>query len=309
MSTFRRIRVGTRSSPLALAQTHEIVAPLRNAFPQVEFETINITPDGDRRKSAPLLSMERGMFVKELEAALLTEEVDFAVHSAKDMPADLPDGLAIAAFGKRSDPRDVLVDHQRRTLGELPPGTRLGTSSPRRASQIKHAYPELEILPIRGNVGTRLSKANGEEYDGVILAAAGMVRLSRESEITEYLSVELCTPDAGQGALAVETRSSDTEIREMLSAIDHHATRVTVTAEREFVSAIGGGCRVPVAAYATLEGQTLRVSAMAGLPDGSQLFRIDVTGDASDPRRTGQSAAEALMASGASNILYREPIR
>lgn len=249
------------------------------------------------------------MFVKELEAALLTNEVDFAVHSAKDMPADLPDGLMIAAFGERNDPRDVLVDHRRRTLTELPPGSRLGTSSPRRASQIKHAYPELEILPIRGNVGTRLSMADGGDYDGVVVAAAGMARLSLESEITEYLSVELCTPDAGQGALAVETRSSDTEIQELLSAIDHHATRITVTAEREFVSAIGGGCRVPVAAYATLEGETLRISAMAGLPDGSQLFRVAATGDASDPKKTGRSAAEALMESGAGDILYREPTR
>lgn len=307
MSGSRRIKVGTRSSPLAVAQTDEILAQLRKAFPRIEFETVNITPDGDRRKSAPLLSMGRGMFVKELEAALLTDEVDFAVHSAKDMPADLPDGLAIAAFGERNDPRDVLVDQQGRTLKELPPGARLGTSSPRRASQIKHAYPDLEILPIRGNVGTRLAKANGVEYDGVILAAAGMVRLSRESEITEYLPSELCTPDAGQGALAIETRSSDVEIQEMLAAIDHRATRITVTAEREFVSAIGGGCRVPVAAYATLNGETLHVSAMAGLPDGSQVFRLEVTGVASEPQIAGRSAAEALIETGAGKILYREP--
>jgi hydroxymethylbilane synthase len=299
--------VGTRSSPLALTQTQEILAPLKNAFPQVTFEVVNITPDGDRRKSVPLLSMGRGMFVKELEAALLTEEVDFAVHSAKDMPADLPDGLQIAAFGERNDPRDVLIDYQNRKLEQLPAGAKLGTSSPRRASQIKHAYPSLEILPIRGNVGTRLAKADGVEYDGVILAAAGMHRLSLESEITEYLSAEFCTPDAGQGALAVETRSTDTEMQEMLAAVDHYVTRVTVTAEREFISAIGGGCRVPVAAYATLDGDTLSVSAMAGLPDGSKLFRIETTGKASDPKQTGKSAAELLMESGARDILFREP--
>ena len=299
--------MGTRSSPLALAQTNEILAKLKNAYPHLQFETVNITPDGDRRKSVPLLSMERGMFVKELEAALLTEEVDFAVHSAKDLPADLPDGLQISAYGGRADPRDVLVDYQRRTLDELPSGARLGTSSPRRASQIKHAYPELEILPVRGNVGTRLSKADGVEYDGVIVAAAGMIRLSRGSEITEYLSAELCTPDAGQGALAVETRISDAEIHEMLSSISHRATSITVTAEREFISAIGGGCRVPVAAYATLEGDTIHVSAMAGLPDGSELFRVEIDGDASDPQKTGQSAAKLLMESGANNILFREP--
>ncbi|MDP6513870.1 MAG: hydroxymethylbilane synthase [SAR202 cluster bacterium] len=307
MSTSRVTKVGTRSSPLAIAQTAEILAQLKAAFPLIEFETVIITPDGDRRKSAPLLSMGRGMFVKELEAALLTEEIDFAVHSAKDMPADLPGGLQISAFGPRADPRDVLVDHEGRTLDNLPAGARLGTSSPRRASQIKHAFPHLSILPVRGNLGTRLAKADGAEYDGVIVAAAGMVRLSRESEITEYLSADLCTPDAGQGALAVESRSSDTEICEMLSVIDHRATNITVTSEREFISAIGGGCRVPVAAYATLDGETLRVSAMAGLPDGSKLFRIEIIGDASDPQKTGKTAAEQLMNSGARDILYRDP--
>lgn len=307
MSTQRSIRVGTRSSPLALAQTDEILGKLRGAFPAVPFETVHITPDGDRRKTAPLLSMGRGMFIKELEAALLTGEVDLAVHSAKDMPAEVTEGLEVAAFGERIDPRDVLFDHQGRKLSDLPPGTRLGTSSPRRASQIKHAHPTLEILPIRGNVGTRLSKADGIEYDGAVVAAAGMIRLSRQSEISEYLAPSLCTPDAGQGALAVETRSSDSEIRDMLSVVDHRATRTAVTAEREFVAAIGGGCRVPVAAYATFEGQTLHVSAMAGLPDGSRVFRVAASGDVSEPRRAGRAAAEALMETEAADILYREP--
>ena len=303
----RTVKVGTRSSPLALAQTHEILAPLKSTFPEVDFEIIKITPDGDRRKSAPLLSMGRGMFVKELEAALLTEEIDFAVHSAKDMPADLPEGLQISAFGERIDPRDVLVDHAGRNLDTLPIGAKLGTSSPRRASQIKHAYPGLEILPMRGNVGTRLTKADGLEYDGVIVAAAGMIRLSLESEITEFLAVELCTPDAGQGALAVETRTSEAEIHDLLAAINHHETHITVTAEREFIAAIGGGCRVPVAAFATIDGEKLRLTAMAGLPDGSELFRVEIVGEISDSKSAGQSAAHSLMESGASSILYRAP--
>ncbi|RUA04783.1 MAG: hydroxymethylbilane synthase [Candidatus Poseidoniales archaeon] len=303
----RTVKVGTRSSPLALAQTHEILAPLKSTFPEVDFEIIKITPDGDRRKSAPLLSMGRGMFVKELEAALLTEEIDFAVHSAKDMPADLPEGLQISAFGERIDPRDVLVDHAGRNLDTLPIGAKLGTSSPRRASQIKHAYPGLEILPMRGNVGTRLTKADGLEYDGVIVAAAGMIRLSLESEITEFLPVELCTPDAGQGALAVETRTSEAEIHDLLAAINHRETHITVTAEREFIAAIGGGCRVPVAAFATIDGEKLRMAAMAGLPDGSELFRVEIVGEISDSKSAGQSAAHSLMESGASSILYRAP--
>ena len=291
----RTVKVGTRSSPLALAQTHEILAPLKSTFPEVDFEIIKITPDGDRRKSAPLLSMGRGMFVKELEAALLTEEIDFAVHSAKDMPADLPEGLQISAFGERIDPRDVLVDHAGRNLGTLPIGAKLGTSSPRRASQIKHAYPGLEILPMRGNVGTRLTKADGLEYDGVIVAAAGMIRLSLESEITEFLPVELCTPAAGQGALAVETRTSEAEIHDLLAAINHRETHITVTAEREFIAAIGGGCRVPVAAFATIDGEKLRLTAMAGLPDGSELFRIEIVREISDSKSAGNSAAHSFM--------------
>jgi hydroxymethylbilane synthase len=160
---------------------------------------------------------------------------------------------------------------------------------------------------MRGNVGTRLTKADGLEYDGVIVAAAGMIRLSLESEITEFLPVELCTPDAGQGALAVETRTSEAEIHDLLAAINHHETHITVTAEREFIAAIGGGCRVPVAAFATIDGEKLRLTAMAGLPDGSELFRVEIVGEISDSKSAGQSAAHSLMESGASSILYRAP--
>ena len=306
MSTTRSVRVGTRASPLALAQTDEILHPLRRAHPHVRFETVKITPDGDRRKSAPLLSMGRGMFVKELEVAILAGEVDVAVHSAKDMPADLPPGLSIAAFGARHDARDVLINRWGLPFAELTSGARLGTSSPRRTAQLKHLRQEIEILPIRGNVGTRLDKAHGDEYDGVVVAAAGVARLGRSDEISEYFAVSVFTPDAGQGALLVEARSSDDELQNLLSTVDDATTRITVTAERAFIAAIGGGCQVPVGVHAELTGEALTMFAMAGLPDGSRLFRVSDTGDPDSPEDAGRGLAQSLMASGAGEILYPE---
>ena len=306
MSVTQRVRVGTRASPLALAQTEEILHPLRRAYPHVRFETVRITPEGDRRKSAPLLSMVRGMFVKQLEVAMLAGEVDVAVHSAKDMPSDLPPGLCIAAFAARHDPRDVLIDRWDVPFAELPSGARLGTSSPRRSAQLRNLRQDIEILPIRGNVGSRLDKARGDDYDGVVVAAAGVARLGRSDEISEYFPPSVSTPDAGQGALLVEARSSDDELHDLLSTVDDAPTRITVTAERAFIAAIGGGCQVPVGVYAELTGETLKMSAMAGLPDGSRLYRVSVSGDTDSPEEAGRRAAQGLIDSGAGEILFRE---
>ncbi|MDP7412909.1 MAG: hydroxymethylbilane synthase [SAR202 cluster bacterium] len=307
MSKARIVKVGTRASPLALAQTEEVLHPLVRAFPDIRFETITITPDGDRRKAVPLLSMERGMFVKELEAALLTGEIDMAVHSAKDMPAELPDGLVLAAFPERNDPRDVLVNRWESRFDDMPAGARIGTSSPRRATQLNHLRPDIEVMPVRGNVGTRLERAMEEPYDGVVLAAAGIARLGRASEIHHYFEPDMFTPDAGQGALAVETRIDDEELHSLLVAVDHALTRTAVTAERAFIAAIGGGCKIPVAAYAEVIDGCLRISAIAGLPDGSSLFRVTLDADPSTPEAAGQSIANALMESGAADILARDP--
>ncbi len=304
MTPIRRVRVGTRASPLALAQTEEVLGQLRRAHPHVRFETVKITPDGDRHKAAPLLSMGRGMFVKELEVAMLAGDVDVAVHSAKDMPSDLPAGLQIAAFGARHDPRDVLVDRWGVPFAELPAGARLGTSSPRRTAQLKNLRHDIEILEIRGNVGTRLDKAHTEDYDGVVVAASGVARLGRSDEISEHFPPSVSTPDAGQGALALEARSSDDQLHELLSAVDHADTRTAVTAERAFVAAIGGGCQVPVGVYAELSGGALAISAMAGLTDGSKLYRASFSGDPDSPEAAGRGAAQGLMESGAGEILY-----
>ncbi len=288
---------------MSLAQTEEVLAPLRTAFPDVEISVVPITTGGDRRKEAPLLSMPRGMFAREIEVALLEERIDLAVHSAKDLPAELPDGLGIAALTQRRDPRDVLVNRWRLPLSELPPGARLGTSSPRRTAQIKALRPDLEVVPIRGNIGTRLEKAKGEGYDGVVLAAAGLERLGLQDEVCEYFSPDRFTPEVGQGALLVETRTSDSRVSGMLSRVDHHPTNAEVTSERAFLAEVGGGCRVPVAAYAVLEDNALEISAMAVTPDGGRIFRSRTTHDAARPAAAGREAAEALMAAGASEIV------
>jgi hydroxymethylbilane synthase len=272
-------------------------------YEDIDFVVVPITTSGDRQKDAPLLSLERGMFVKEIELALLGGEVDFAVHSAKDLPAKLPDGLTLAAIGRRQDARDVQVNRWGLSLLELPQRARLGTGSPRRAAQIKAVRADLRILPIRGNVGTRLDKVRGNDYDGVVLAAAGLVRLRREAEISEYLSPYVCTPDVGQGTLAVEAREDDSSTAEMLAGIDHGPTRVTLEAERSFLGVIGGGCKVPVAAYAQLEGNQLHVSAMAAVPDGSRIVRVQVSAPADNADRAGTKAAEALLEAGAREIL------
>ena len=250
----RTIRVGTRTSALAMAQTEEVVGTLRSSFPDTHFQIVPITSDGDRKKDAPLLSLGRGTFAKRLEQALLDGDIDIAVHSAKDLASALPDGLAITAYPERKDPRDVIVNRWGLPFGDLPPGATLATSSPRRCGQLLSVRPDITFVPIRGNVDTRLSKVE-DGCDGVVLAAAGLQRLGRLDEATEILTPDLCVPDAGQGALAVETRADDEATTKMLAAVNHSETWAAVTAERAFVQTAGGGCRVPVAAYAVVEGR------------------------------------------------------
>ena len=243
------------------------------------------------------------MFVKEIEVALLDGEIDIAVHSAKDMPAVTPPGLVVAAYTEREDARDVLVNRWNAPLSELPAGARLGTSSPRRAAQVKAARPDIAILPIRGNVDTRLTKANSPDYDGAILAAAGILRLGRKSEISAYLSPEECVPDVGQGALAVQVREADSELIRRVEEIDHSPTSVAVRAERSFLSTLGGGCTLPTAAYAELDSDTLNVIAMVAVPDGREIVRLCESYSADDPVAVGRSVASALLNAGAARIL------
>ena len=300
------IRVGSRKSPLALAQTEEVLSQLRLRFPDETFTVVTMETAGDRNKDADLLSLGRGTFSTEIERALLDGEIDLAVHSAKDLTATLPEGLTLAGIVARQDPRDALVNRWDVSLSQLPRNARIGTSSPRREAQLKESRPDLRVLPIRGNVGTRLDKAASSEYDGVVLAVAGLVRLGRQAEIAEYLAPEGFTPEVGQGALGVEVRVGDARTVRMLDAIDHRPSSTALKAERSFLHRLGGGCKVPVAAYARVIGREIYILAMAALPDGSRIFRADVRCDAGDPVSAGIVAAEALLAKGAREIVLAD---
>jgi hydroxymethylbilane synthase len=299
----RTFRIGTRSSPLARAQAAEIVDALRRLAPDVRAELVVLSTEGDREKDVPLTTMERGMFVREIDKALLDDQIDAAVHSAKDLPADPVDGLSIAAIFQRRDPRDVLVNRWNAPLADLPAGARLGTGSPRRVALLGSLRPDVTAMPIRGNVGTRLGKVGTGDYDGVVVAAAGVLRLGLTDKIAEYLDADVFTPDVGQGALIIQVRAGDDAATEIASAVDHFDTHVAVAAERAFLRTIGGGCSVPVAAHATVIGDRLAIQAMAASPDGSQVYRESGEGDVSNSELIGNSLALNLMASGASTIL------
>ena len=302
MKLSRTVRVGSRASPLALAQTEEILSLLRVRFADVRFDVVRLSTSGDRNADAVLTSLGRGAFVKDIELALLDGEIDFAVHSAKDVGPDIPDGLRILPVGERQDARDVLVSKSGLSLMSLPAGTRLGTGSPRRKAQIKAVRPDIEVLPIRGNVGTRLEKARGADYDGVVIAAAGLARLGRLSEATEFLSVERVTPDVGQGTLVAEFREDDEEMGMMLSSVVVDETAGAFRAERGFLDTIGGGCTAPVAAYGEIDGQRMCMYSMAATPDGGRILRSRIEGDVDEAEEIGRRAAKALLEEGASEI-------
>ena len=242
MTLNRPIRVGSRGSPLALIQDEEALSQLRARHPGLEFEVVVVRTSGDANQTAPLAGMGLGVFVSQIEERLLSGDLDMAIHSLKDLPTKLPEGLTLGAILQRRDPRDVLVNRWNCRMSELPEGARIGTSSPRRAAQLRRYAPGVRVVPIRGNVETRLRKAEGEEADGAVLAAAGLVRLGMEGRVSDYLSAQRFVPPPGQGALAVEVREDDRRMLELLECIEHPATRFEVTAERAFLETLGGGC-------------------------------------------------------------------
>ena len=266
------VRVGSRASPLARMQAENVLSILRPIYPNIKFEIVPIITSGDKQKDAPLISMERGVFVQEIESWLLKDKIDIAVHSAKDLTVTIPDGLSIVAVSKRQDPRDVQVNMFKTPLNKIPPGSRIGTSSPRRIAQLKALRPDLEIVNIRGNVGTRLDKVGTQEYDGVVLAAAGMLRMGRKLEIIEYFDHNRFTPEVGQGTLAAEYRTGDKQIAQILESAIHLPTSISLIAERAFLVTLGGGCNAPLGALATTMGNKLNITSMAALPDGSLVF-------------------------------------
>lgn len=303
MGANRPIRVGSRGSPLALIQDEEVLSPLRSRHPDLEFEVVVVRTSGDANQTSPLAGMGLGVFVSEIEARLLSGELDMAIHSLKDLPTKLPEGLTLGAIAERRDPRDVLVNRWGRKLSDIPDGARIGTSSPRRAAQLRRHAPGVEVVPIRGNVETRLRKADGDEADGAVLAAAGLARLGLEDRVADYLSPQRFVPPPGQGALAVEVREDDTRMLEILESVEHPATRFEVTAERAFLETLGGGCSLPVGAYARTMGHELLMTVFLSNPEGSRVFTAKVDGLKHDPKQLAGDAYLAVAERGGADLL------
>jgi hydroxymethylbilane synthase len=299
----KSIKIGTRGSMLALAQTAWVKKKLVEKYPAVAVETILIHTSGDRFSEASVKAIGgKGIFTKEIEDALLRSEIDIAVHSMKDLPTELPAGLIVAAIPQREDPRDVLVSAGARKFSELVAGARIGTGSLRRAAQLLHCRRDLRVVPIRGNVDTRLKKLDQGEYDALVMAAAGLKRIDREKRITEYISNDVCLGAAGQGALGLESRE-DESIRKELSFLHDPATCAEVNAERSFLNRLGGGCHVPVGARGVVEGEKLVLFGVVAIPDGSSLFRGETSGCVTRAEELGCELAERLLSQGAQRIL------
>jgi hydroxymethylbilane synthase len=291
---------------LALTQTNWVIEQLKQLDSNAAFEVHEIVTKGDRILDVTLSKVGgKGLFVKEIEQSLFDKETDMAVHSLKDMPSELPQGLVIGAVPKRVDPRDVLISLSGKTLDDLPKGAVIGTSSLRRAAQLLNYRPDLQIRSIRGNIDTRLRKLKEEGFDAIVLAAAGLERVNWDGAITQFLPVEISLPAVGQGALAIECRGDDQEMLALLQKFDHLPTRLAVTAERSFLHKMQGGCQVPIGAYATIEegSDKITLTGLVGAPDGSSLIKHTITGI--DPASIGVEVANHLLESGAGEILAR----
>lgn len=300
----QRILVGTRGSSLALAQTNQIVESLRKLAANIRYEVVPIKTRGDKMHDVGTTAVEgKSLFTKEIEESLIEGKVDLAVHSMKDLTTDLPLGLVIAAVPERTNPRDVLVSRNKRKFEHLPGRARVGTSSARRKAQLLAARGDLEILDMHGNVDTRLRKLEGGEYDAIVLAAAGLVRLGLEKHATEFLSTDMMLPAVGQGALAVQSRENDIEIRNLLSRIDHEPSRRAVEAERAFARKLGANCRTPIAAYARFQNGQLVIDGMVASPSGKLLVRSRIISDNPDAAKVGEELAESLLKKGAEIVL------
>jgi len=300
----RRIRIGTRGSKLALWQTHWVKDALIGCYPDIEIDLVTIKTKGDKITDVPLASIGgSAMFVKELEQALMDQRIDVAVHSMKDMPSKIPDALAIGAIPERESPWDVLISKTGIKFSQLPSGARIGTSSLRRRAQCLHIRPDLCIESIRGNLDTRIRKLDTEPFDAILVAAAGVRRLDLQTRITEYLPPDIMLPAVGQGALCVEIRKADSEVAQLVATLDHPVTRTIVTAERAFLTRLGGSCQVPMAAHAKLFGRRLIIDGLVAAPDGKPIFRDSVSGLRSEAESLGALLSDRLVSMGASEIL------
>ena len=305
----RTLRLGTRGSALALAQARLVAQALGAAAPGVSVEVVTITTRGDVRTDVPLAAIGgRGVFTAELEHALRAGEVDFAVHSAKDLPSTLAPDLAIAAFLPREDARDVVISRDGTPLVALPINAVVGTSSPRRTCQLLALRSDLVPRDVRGNVDTRLRKLDEGQYDAIVLAAAGLRRLGLTARVTQWLAPDIMLPAVGQGAIAVEVRADDASTASALAPLDDAATRVAVTAERAFLARLGAGCAAPTAAHARLAGDTLHIDALIGSASGA-VVRASRAGSPSDAAALGVAVAEDLLARGGAELLRAAGVR
>ncbi len=291
-----KIILGTRGSQLARWQTAWVAARLRERAPNLEIEITPITTYGDTRTDAPLAQIGgQGLFTREIEAALIAGKIDLAVHSLKDVPTEIPPGLTLAAICEREDARDVLVTRHHCALRDLPHGARIGTSSLRRAAQLRTYRADFQIVNLRGNVDTRLRKSETDAYDAIVLAAAGLIRLGHTNRIAEFLSPDVMLPAPGQGALAVQIRADDADTRALVTPLDHAPTRAAIEAERAFLRALGGGCQVPLAAFAQVSGDALHLRGLIASEDGTRVVRGQVQSAVSDAESLGKKLAHELQ--------------
>ncbi len=305
----RTVTVGTRGSTLALSQTRWAVERLKEQWPETEFRIQTITTKGDKNR-ASLQSMakagDKGFWIKEIQDALLSSSIDIAVHSLKDLPTEQTEGLEIAAIPKRADARDVLVGAEGfKALAELPQGARIGTSSVRRRAFLQAFRPDLQIIPVRGNIETRMATVATDDFDAVILAGAGLIRTEQRHRIDEFISPEILLPAPGQGALALEVRADDDLMAEVAYAINDAVTDDRITAEREFLAGLGAGCLAPVGAFAAVKGDTLTLEGWVGAADGSKVIRATISGERAECADLGAELAEDMLAQGAEELIER----
>lgn len=300
------LRIATRKSPLALWQAEFVRAELQRHHPGLRVELVTFTTRGDKILDTPLAKIGgKGLFVKELENALLAGDADIAVHSMKDVPMAFPDGLGLATICRREDPRDAFVSNRHATLAALPLGARVGTSSLRRQCQLRALRPDLDIVSLRGNVNTRLAKLDAGEFDAILLATAGLVRLDFAARIRERIATDISLPAGGQGAVGIEVRSADARVQGLLQPLHDEPTAVCVRAERALNGHLQGGCQVPIACFAELQGDRLALRGLVGEPDGSAILRAHGSGSADAPEALGIAVAEDLLRQGAAAILAR----
>jgi hydroxymethylbilane synthase len=300
----KTITIGTRGSPLALWQAHWIKSQLESVHDDLTVELVKIKTSGDKIQDVPLAKVGgKGLFTKEIEESMLRYETDIAVHSMKDVPVQFPPSLALSVVTEREDPRDALISRKGLKLDDLPKGAKVGTGSFRRTTQLLHYRPDLEVIPMRGNVQTRLDKLESEGLDAIILAAAGLIRLGMADRITENIEPEIMLPGGGQGAVGIESRKEDIRVMNRIFPLDHEETHRALEAERSFLTRLEGGCQVPIGVYATIDRDTLHLRGLVGSLDGKQVLKAERKGSVEDPVAIGFQLAGEILDMGADKIL------